>query len=105
MIDVSRPSRSQRKAVKQLHDNLSAAMEHGPTRYVLRWVLDAAGLFASDADRGSREVALGIVAQLNEIDPHLFVRLMQEGADDIVRRRNEARGVDPDDGEDDDDVY
>ena len=92
-------SRTARQARNDLIKAAQAALAHDPTRKLLRWVLDQTGLFdpaftgnsSTFYNEGKRDVGLNIIALLNEIDPYEFVRLMKEGADDIVRKRNEAR--------------
>lgn len=83
-------SRSQRRARKQLMDATETAMETAHGRHFARWVLDRAGLFDPNADPGRRELGLEIVNLMNEIDPHLFVGLMRDGANEIVARRANA---------------
>ena|SRR6056297_443987 len=101
------PSRGQRKAQKQLLDNTRAALAHGPTRLLLRWLLDRTGMFGQPVEDGSlerflgrRDVGIELLELMNELDPYEFVRLQKEAADDIVQRRNEAKKR----GEDDDDL-
>ena len=100
MNDETHMSRSQRKAAKEVLNNLEAALKHEPTRVVLRWVFDRAGLFetsystdpnATAFSEGQRSVALELIAAMNEIDPYEVVRLMKEGADDIVTLRLQAK--------------
>lgn len=94
-------SRSQKKARKELLEHARAAMADPSTRYLMRWVLERSGMFEQAFtgnshtffNEGKREVGLEIVALLNEVDPYEFVRLMKEGADDVVHKRNQARGV------------
>lgn len=92
-------SRSQRQARNELVENTRAALAHGPTRYLMRWILDQAGIFepaftgnsGTFYAEGKRELGLEVIALFNEVDPYEFVRLMKEGADDVVQKRNEAR--------------
>lgn len=92
-------TRSQRKARKDLLDHTRAALGNESTRYLLRWTLDQAGLFDPSFtgnsqtfyNEGRRSLGLELLALLNEIDPYEFVRLMKEGADDVVLLRNKAK--------------
>lgn len=89
-------TRSERKTRKKLLDAAGAALGNANTRYLLRWVLDRAGLFEPSFtgnsgtfyNEGKRDLGLELVNLLNEIDPYEFVRLMKEGADEIVELRN-----------------
>ncbi len=99
MSDGTHRTRSQRKAAREVLDNLEAALDHEPTRVVLRWVIDQSGLFEPTRGldpqtmafaEGQRSVALEMIAAMNEIDPYHVVRLMKEGADDIVTLRAQA---------------
>lgn len=98
-------TRSQKKARKELIDRVRAALADPNTRYLLRWVLERAGMFdqaftgnsQTFFNEGKREVGLEVVALLNEVDPYEFVRLMKEGADEVVQKRNQARGVSDED--------
>lgn len=74
------------------------ALEHGPTRRVLRRLLDNCGLFARNIDadpyqEGRRSVALGLVAEMNAIDVNQFPRLLQEGANEVTRSRVAERNM------------
>lgn len=100
MLDDQDMSRSERRAKKELMDRARRALGNEDTRYLMRWVLEQTGMFkpaftgnsTTFFNEGRREVGLEIVGLLNEIDPYEFVRLMKDGADEIVRKRNEARG-------------
>ena len=74
-------------------------MAHEPTRVFVRWILEQSGMYETSFTgnsetfykEGRRSMGLEIVAALNEIDPLEIVRLMKDGADDIVKLRNKDR--------------
>lgn len=92
-------SRSQTKALKAQRDALELAMEHGPTRRFMRSLLDACGVFAPNTSvgpegvflEGQRSVGLSIMAEMNEIDPHMLPKLLQDGANELIRSRVDTR--------------
>src|SRR6056297_1771969 len=94
-------SRRQKKAQNEFLQNLEAALKHGPSRHVLRWLMEQGGLFDTSFtgnsttfyNEGRRSLVLELVAAMNTVDPYEVVRLMKEGADEVVHLRNQARGV------------
>lgn len=76
--------------------SIQHALTSPETRTLLRWVLQRTGMFdpaftgnsTTFYNEGRRDVGLEIVAMLNEIDPYEFVRLMKEGVDATVLKRN-----------------
>lgn len=105
MMDDLDLSRSAKRARTELLDAARRALANEDARRLFRWVLDKTGLFeqgftgnsSTFFNEGKREIGLELVALLNEIDPYEFVRLMKEGADDVVRKRNLERKDERDD--------
>jgi hypothetical protein len=98
-------TRSQKKARNELLDRARKALVNEDTRYLLRWLMDQTGMFdlsyrvdgGTEYNEGRRSIGLELVALLNQIDPYEFVRLMKDGADEIVRLRSNARSEQDDD--------
>ena len=99
MTDNDHMSRSQKKAEKEFLEAFALALKDGNTRVVLRWIIDQCGVFDTSFtgnsttfyNEGRRSVALDVIGMMNAVDPYEVVRLMKDGADDVVTRRNEAR--------------
>jgi hypothetical protein len=96
MNDEANMSRRQAKTHKDFLQTAKSALENDDTRVLVRWILDQAGVYdTSSSDAGTRrDLGLEIIAMLHAIDPYEYVRLMKEAADDVVRKRNEARRTD-----------
>lgn len=81
-------SRRQRKQFNQLASDMSAVLETGQGRRVMRWLLDRSGVFMSNQstefDPGRREMGLELIKAMDAADPFAFVRLMQEGARELA---------------------
>lgn len=86
MTSIGQISRSQRTQRKRLHEALERSLRSDDGKLLLRWVIDLAGIY-SDAPFERRSVGLDIIAELNEVEPHGYVLLMKEGADELLRMR------------------
>lgn len=99
MTDDTHMSRTQKRDQRDFENALKGALSHAPTRVVMRWILEVAGTFDQSFtgnsttfyNEGRRSVALELMAAMNTVDPYEVVRLMKEGADEVVERRNKER--------------
>lgn len=88
-------SRSQKAALKEQRQDFQLALGHEPTRKLLRRLLTTCGLFDRNPEgdkylEGRRSVAMDLISEMTEIDVHAFPRLMQEGANEFVRKKTTA---------------
>ncbi len=84
-------SRAEKKARKELVDATRVALQNESTRYLVRWLLQRSGVLSVGVDEGRRSLGVEVIAVLNEVDPYEFVRIMKEGADEVVLKRNRDR--------------
>lgn len=75
-------SRRMRQEINEQKTNWEKALAHGPTRKVLRTILDACGVYEPGTPEDRRAVGLDLIRTLNEVDPHSYVRLMQEAVNE-----------------------
>lgn len=86
--NVEHLSRRQRAQVfqqenAQRHD-LTTVMNTPEGRNVLRRIIDMSGVFEKDAHPERRGVGLALIAELTAINPHIFPKMMMEGANELV---------------------
>lgn len=75
-------SRRQKAKLKEQHRDMQLAMGHGPTRKLVRRLLDVSGVFDPDSDPGARRIGLWLIAEMNRANPHTFPQLLQEAANE-----------------------
>lgn len=104
-MDQNKPSRREKRKMRQLSEDISSVMATPAGKRVFAWLLGLTGLnaptFSRDSDRmtsyleGRRAVGLGIVSQLGLIGPTVYPDLLRDVAS------QEAAALD--EGTDDDD--
>jgi len=91
MNDQTASSRRERQMQNEQLNQLREALQHPPTRVVIRWLLHDCGIYDVGVHEERRAVGLGLIHAIGEVDPYEYVRLMKEGADDLVARRSKTQ--------------
>jgi hypothetical protein len=77
-------SRRMRQEINDQKTTWEKALAHGPTRKVLRSILDACGVYEPETPADRRAVGLELIRAISEVDPHGYVRLMTEAVNEKV---------------------
>ena len=93
-MDENSLSRAQKRRIQQRRRDVVAALQHEPTKRLLRIVFEMTGIYASSVPQpdsllmqaGRRNVGLELMALLNDADPFAYVALCAQA----VKERQEA---------------
>jgi len=91
MTDKNDLSRRQRQQYNQIAADMEQVLRTGEGQRIMRWLIDRSGVFLSsqsaEFDAGRRELGLELIRAMDASDPYAFVRLMQEGARELMELR------------------